>query len=62
MSITLSPNISSVPFNSNAAFNNSWITVVNNQNRPLFAQAVYPVTVTDQLNTIITLLSGILAK
>lgn len=39
MSISLTPNISAVPYNSNVAFNNSWIAVDNDQNRSLFAQA-----------------------
>ena len=52
MSINLYPNVSAAPFNSNVAFNNSWITVDNDQSRPLFAQAVYPIsTSTDELLT-----------
>jgi len=47
MSVTLTPTLSPAPFNSNVAFNNSWIAVENNQNRPLFAQATYLTNVQD---------------
>jgi hypothetical protein len=33
--------VSSIPFNPNVAFNNSWITVGNNADRELYAQASY---------------------
>jgi hypothetical protein len=54
MSVTLTPNISAAPFNSNVAFNNSWITVDNNQNRSLFAQTVYALA--PDTNDLLTLL------
>jgi hypothetical protein len=43
--MSLTPLVSSttVPFNANVAFSNSWITVKNDQGIPLFAQVVYPV-------------------
>lgn len=37
----------------------SWVPVQNDVGRPLFAQAVYPVQISDQLTTIIKLLSAI---
>jgi hypothetical protein len=43
MPLTLTPNVSVSPFTANVGFNNSWIAVHNNQNRPLFAQATYDV-------------------
>lgn len=62
--MSLTPTVSSttVPYNPNIAWNNSWITVINDQGIPLFAQVVYPVNITEQLTTITTLLSAILAK
>ena len=53
MSLTLKPIVSAVPpYNANVSWVNSWISVENNQNRPLFAQAVYPIsTSTDDLLT-----------
>lgn len=55
MSINLSPNVSAAPFNSNVAFNNSWITVDNDQSRPLFAQATYIVN-NNETNVLLTAL------
>ncbi|NBO98724.1 MAG: hypothetical protein EBU90_01170 [Proteobacteria bacterium] len=62
--MSLSPTISSttVPYNPNIAWNNSWITVNNDQGIPLFAQVVYPVNITEQLTTITNVLCAILAK
>jgi hypothetical protein len=53
MSLSLTPIVSSLPpYNANVSWVNSWISVENNQNRPLFAQAVYPIsTSTDNLLT-----------
>jgi len=47
--MSLTPLVSSttVPFNANVAFNNSWITVQNDQGIPLFAQASYLVNPND---------------
>jgi hypothetical protein len=39
----LSPVVSSVPITPNVGLNNSWISVSNDQNRSLFAQATYKV-------------------
>jgi len=50
MPVTLSPILSAVPFNSNVAFNNSWVTVNNDQNRALFAQATYIVNNNETAN------------
>jgi hypothetical protein len=47
MPVNLFPILSTVPFNSNVAFNNSWITVDNDQNRALFAQATYITNISD---------------
>jgi hypothetical protein len=48
----LIPNINSGPVNPNVGWNNSWVAVENDQNRTLFAQAVYPIsTSTDDLLT-----------
>jgi hypothetical protein len=45
MSLTLTPIVSSLPpYNANVSWINSWISVENDQNRPLYAQAVYPIT------------------
>jgi hypothetical protein len=41
--MSLSPVLSSVSTAPNAAWSNSWISISNDQNRPLFAQATYPV-------------------
>ena len=41
--MTLTATVSSVPYNSNVCFSNSWIAVNNDQNRNLFAQATYNV-------------------
>lgn len=62
MSLTPIVSSTSVPYNPNIAWNNSWITVTNDQSIPLFAQVVYPVNITEQLTTITNLLSAILAK
>jgi hypothetical protein len=43
----LTPNVSDAAHNPNVAFNNSWIVVGNDQNRPLFAQATYITNVQD---------------
>lgn len=37
--MNLSAQVSNIPSNPNIAWNNSFISVVNDQNRPLFAQA-----------------------
>lgn len=42
--ITLTPNLTSAAPNPNVGFNNAWIPVGNDGNRPLFAQATYDVT------------------
>lgn len=55
------PVSSSYPSSSNLAWNNSWLNVENND-RPLFAQAVYPVNIDQKLDTIISLLSAISIK
>ena len=62
--MSLTPLVSSttVPFNANLAFNNSWITVQNDQGIPLFAQVVYPVDISEKLTTITNVLCAILAK
>jgi hypothetical protein len=62
MPFTLTPIVSTNPFNANVGWNNSWINIENNQNRSLFAQVVYPVNIAEQLTTITNLLSAILAK
>jgi hypothetical protein len=50
--MNLTPKVSEVPYNPNVALNNSWITIENDQNRPLFAQAVYSISSsTDDLLT-----------
>lgn len=43
--MSLYPQVSNttMPPNANVAWNNSWISVPNDQGVPLFAQAVYPV-------------------
>jgi hypothetical protein len=41
--MSLSPQVSNSNYNPNIASNASWISVQNNQNRPLFAQATYDV-------------------
>jgi hypothetical protein len=53
MPLTLTPIVSALPpYNANVGWVNSWISVENNQNRPLFAQAVYPISSsTDNLLT-----------
>jgi hypothetical protein len=43
----LTPNVSDAGHNPNVAFNNSWIVVGNDQNRPLFAQATYITNIQD---------------
>lgn len=45
-----------IPFNANLSWNNSWITVPNDQGVPLFAQAVYDVNTLG--NNGITLITG----
>jgi len=55
MPLTLTPKFSPPPYNSNVSWNNSWITVENDQNRPLFAQATY-VTNFSQTNELLTAL------
>jgi len=45
--MNLTPKVSPPPYNPNVALNNSWITVENDQNRPLFAQATYVTNVQD---------------
>ena len=51
MSLTLTPIVSSLPpYNANVSWVNSWISVENDQNRPLYAQAVYAISPqTDEL-------------
>jgi len=39
--MNLTPKFSQIPQNNNIASNYSWITIENDQNRPLFAQATY---------------------
>ena len=41
--MTLSPVVSSNPVTPNVGWNNSWVSVPNDQNRSLFAQAMYKV-------------------
>jgi hypothetical protein len=55
MALTLTPTISPAPYSPNVSWNNSWITVENDQNRPLFAQATY-VTNNNQTNELLTAL------
>jgi len=55
MALTLIPSISAVPYNPNVSWRNSWITIENDQNRPLFAQATY-VTNFGQMNELLTAL------
>jgi len=55
MALTLTPTISPAPYSPNVSWNNSWITVENDQNRPLFAQATY-VTNFNQTNELLTAL------
>jgi len=50
-----------VTYNPSMADTYSWVPV-EGAGRPLFAQAVYPVNVQDQLTTITNLLCAILAK
>ena len=45
--MNLTPKVSLIPYNPNVALNNSWITIENDQNRPLFAQATYITNVQD---------------
>lgn len=52
---------SPVTYNPSMADTYSWVPV-EGAGRPLFAQAVYPVNVQDQLTTITNLLCAILAK
>jgi hypothetical protein len=49
--MNLTPKVSEVPYNPNVALNNSWVTIENDQDRPLFAQAVYPISATEDLLT-----------
>jgi hypothetical protein len=50
--MNLTPKVSEIPYNPNVSFNNSWITIENDQNRALFAQAVYTISSsTDDLLT-----------
>jgi hypothetical protein len=43
--MSLTPNVSNNKTPPNVAWQNSWILVNNDQGRPLFASAVYPVSV-----------------
>ena len=52
-SVSLTPIISANPYNQNVGWNNSWLKVENNQNRPLFAQATYVVNV-QEINDLLT--------
>ena len=45
--MNLTPKVSEVPYNPNVALNNSWITIENDQNRALFAQAAYVTNIQD---------------
>lgn len=55
------PTSSSYPISPNIGWNNSWLNV-QNADRELFAQAVYPVNIDQKLDTIISLLSAISIK
>jgi hypothetical protein len=50
--MNLTPKVSEVPYNPNVALNNSWITIENDQNRALFAQATYITNVQDLRNDV----------
>jgi hypothetical protein len=62
MATSLTPIITATPgnqlsYNNGMAETFSWVPVQNTE-RPLFAKAVYPVQISEQLTTIIKLLSA----
>ena len=64
---TLTPILTSTPgapptYNTGMAETFSWIPVENNANRPMFAKIVYPIEISNQLSTIIDLLSALIDK
>lgn len=61
---TLIPVLTSTPgnpptYNAGIAEAFSWVPVDNDVNRPMYAKVVYPVEISQQLTTIIQLLSAI---
>jgi hypothetical protein len=59
MPYNITPILSTGPLNSNVGFNNSWITVDNDFNRPLFAQLTYDTKSAESQQQIINLLSRV---
>lgn len=53
--MTLTPVVSSYSTNPNVAWQNSWINIKNDQNRPLFAQSVFVSNLSD-VNDLLTAL------
>jgi len=45
--MNLTPKVNTNPINPNVGWNNSWISIENDQGRPLFAQATYITNVQD---------------
>ena len=62
MPLTLTPNFTSGPVNPNVGWNNSWITIDNDQNRPLFANATYVVNNSETNNLLTELINEIRQK
>jgi hypothetical protein len=60
--MNLTPNVSEIPYNPNVALNNSWITVENDQNRSLFAQATYVVNNNETADLLTELINEIRQK
>lgn len=60
--MNLTPNVSEIPYNPNVALNNSWITVENDQNRSLFAQATYVVNNNETAELLTELINEIRQK
>lgn len=60
--ISLTPIISANPINPNVGWNNSWIKVENDQNRPLFAQATYVTNLENVGSLLTTLINEIRQK
>jgi len=59
MSYNITPILSTGPLNSNVGFNNSWITIDNDFDRPLYAQLTYDTKSAVSQEQIITLLEKI---
>ena len=45
--MNLKPKVSISPVNPNVGYSNSWVTIENDQNRPLFAQSAYVTNIQD---------------